>query len=191
MVAATQQTSGRASAREVAVWDPLVRLIHWSLALMILLNGAFVDDESKIHEWIGYVALGLVGLRLVWAVIGPQHARFLAFPPSPARAVRHVKAMLAGDRSVHLSHNPLGALMAYNIWGSVIVISVTGFMMTTLPFFGVDWVEEVHEGVFNWLVFSIVLHVAGVAFDTWRSGVNLFRAMVNGRKTIPEGRDVI
>ncbi len=191
MVAATQQTSGRASAREVAVWDPLVRLIHWSLALMILLNGAFVDDESKIHEWIGYVALGLVGLRLVWAVIGPQHARFLAFPPSPARAVRHVKAMLAGDRSVHLSHNPLGALMAYNIWGSVIVIGVTGFMMTTLPFFGVDWVEEVHEGVFNWLVFSIVLHVAGVAFDTWRSGVNLFRAMVNGRKTIPEGRDVI
>ncbi len=191
MVAATQQTSGRASAREVAVWDPLVRLIHWSLALMILLNGAFVDDESKIHEWIGYVALGLVGLRLVWAVIGPQHARFLAFPPSPARAVRHVKAMLAGDRSVHLSHNPLGALMAYNIWGSVIVIGVTGFMMTTLPFFGVDWVEEVHEGVFNWLVFSIVLHVAGVAFDTWRSGVNLFRAMVNGRKTIPDGRDEI
>ncbi len=191
MVAPTQQTSGRASAREVAVWDPLVRLIHWSLALMILLNGAFVDDESKIHEWIGYVALGLVGLRLVWAVIGPQHARFLAFPPSPARAVRHVKAMLAGDRSVHLSHNPLGALMAYNIWGSVIVIGVTGFMMTTLPFFGVDWVEEVHEGVFNWLVFSIVHHVAGVAFDTWRSGVNLFRAMVNGRKTIPEGRDVI
>lgn len=191
MVAITQRTSGRASARQVAVWDPLVRLIHWSLALTILLNGAFVDEESKAHEWIGYIALGLVGLRLVWALIGPKYARFSAFPPSPRRAVRHIKAMLAGDRSVHLSHNPLGALMAYNIWASVIAIGVTGYMMTTLTFFGVDWVEEVHEAIFNWLLLSIALHVAGIAFDTWRSGVNLFRAMVCGRKNVPEERNVI
>jgi cytochrome b len=191
VVAITQRTSGRASARQVAVWDPLVRLIHWSLALTILLNGAFVDEESKAHEWIGYIALGLVGLRLVWALIGPKYARFSAFPPSPRRAVRHIKAMLAGDRSVHLSHNPLGALMAYNIWASVIAIGVTGYMMTTLTFFGVDWVEEVHEAIFNWLLLSIALHVAGIAFDTWRSGVNLFRAMVYGRKNVPEERNVI
>ncbi len=191
MVAVAQKTSGRASAREIAVWDPLVRLIHWTLALTILLNGAFVDEESKIHEWIGYIALGLVLLRLVWAVIGPKHARFSAFPPSPRRAVHHIKAMVAGDRSVHLSHNPLGALMVYNIWASVIVIGVSGYMMTTITFFGIDWVEKVHEALFNWLLLSVVLHVLGVAVDTWRSGVNLVRAMVKGRKAIPEGRDVI
>lgn len=191
MVAANQLTSGRASAREVAVWDPLVRLIHWSLALTIIVNGTFLDDESKLHEWIGCIALGLVSLRLVWAVIGPKHARFSAFPPNPVRVVHHLKATLAGDQSVYLSHNPLGSLMTYNIWTSVIAIGVTGYMMTTITFFGVDWVEEVHEAVFKWLVFSVLLHVAGVAFDSWRSGVNLVRAMVNGRKTIPEGRDVI
>ncbi|MDB6183238.1 cytochrome b/b6 domain-containing protein [Paracoccus fistulariae] len=190
MAAVVQQTSGRASAREVAVWDPLVRLIHWSLALTILLNGTFIEEESKTHEWIGYVALGLVGLRLVWALIGPKHARFSAFPPSPARAIHHLRAMLSGDKTVHLSHNPLGALMVYNIWASVIAIGITGYMMTTITFFGVDWVEEAHEIVFNWLVFSVALHVAGVAFDTWRSGVNLVRAMINGRKTIPYGREV-
>lgn len=81
MVPFSQQTSGRASVREVAVWDPLVRLIHWSLALMILLNGAFVEEESKTHEWIGYVALCLVGLRLIWGFMGPRHVRFSAFPP--------------------------------------------------------------------------------------------------------------
>lgn len=190
MPAASHQTSGRASAREVVVWDPLVRLIHWSLALTILLNGTFIEEESKTHEWIGYVALGLVGLRLVWALIGPKHARFSAFPPSPARAIHHLRAMLSGDKTVHLSHNPLGALMVYNIWASVIAIGITGYMMTTITFFGVDWVEEVHEIVFGWLVFSVALHVAGVAFDTWRSGVNLVRAMINGRKTIPYGREV-
>lgn len=190
MTAVAQQTSGRASAREVAVWDPLVRLIHWSLALTILLNGTFVEEESQTHEWIGYVALGLVGIRLVWALIGPKHARFSAFPPSPARAVHHLRAMLSGDKAVHLLHNPLGALMVYNIWVSVIAIGITGYMMTTITFFGVDWVEEAHEVIFGWLIFSVALHVAGVAFDTWRSGVNLVRAMINGKKAIPYGREV-
>lgn len=190
MAAVAQQTSGRASAREVAVWDPLVRLIHWSLALTILLNGTFIEEESKTHEWIGYVALGLVGIRLVWALIGPKHARFSAFPPRPARAVHHLRAMLSGYKTVHLSHNPLGALMVYNIWASVIAIGITGYMMTTITFFGVDWVEEAHEVVFGWLLVSVALHVAGVAFDTWRSGVNLVHSMINGRKTIPYGREV-
>lgn len=190
MVAVEQKTSGRASAREIAVWDPLVRLIHWSLALMILLNGAIVEEESKAHEWIGYIALGLVGLRMIWALIGPKHARFSAFPYSPARAINHLRALLAGDRSVHLSHNPVGALMVYNLWASVIAIGVTGYMMTTITFFGVEWVEEAHEIIFGWVLVSVALHVAGVAFDTWWSGVNLVRAMIDGRKTIPDGREV-
>lgn len=184
-------SSGRASARDITVWDPLVRLIHWSLALAILLNGTIIEDESKAHELIGYTALALVGLRLVWAFIGPQHARFTAFPPSPRRAIHYVKAMIAGDRSVHLSHNPLGALMVYNIWLSVIAIGVTGYMMTTITFFGVDWVEELHEVIFGWLLFSVALHVGGVVFDTWRSGVHLVRAMITGRKTVPEGREIL
>lgn len=190
MAMTSEHTSGRASARDIAVWDPLVRLIHWSLALTVLLNGAVVDDESLAHEWIGYVALALVGLRLIWAVMGPKHARFSAFPPNPRRAIRYLRAALRGDRSVHLSHNPLGALMVYNIWLTVIVLGVTGYMMTTVAYFGQEWVEEAHEAAFNWLIFSVALHVAGVLFDSWRSGVNLVRAMISGRKSIPEGQDV-
>lgn len=190
MVVISKQNSGRKGARDIMAWDPLVRLIHWSLALTILLNGALLEEESKIHEWIGYIALGLVGIRLIWAITGPKHARFLAFPPSPGRAIRYLRGILAGDRTVHLSHNPIGALMVYNIWMTVIVIGSTGYMMTTVSFFGVGGVEEAHEVAFGWLLFSVALHVAGVAFDTWRSGVNLLRAMVNGRKAIPEGREV-
>ncbi len=162
----SEHSSGRESARDVVVWDPLVRLIHWSLALIILLNGIVIDDESKLHEWAGYAALALVATRLLWAVIGPRHARFTAFPPSPARAVWYVRSVLSRDRTIHLSHNPLGALMAYNIWLTVIALGVTGYMMTTIRFFGIDWVEELHELVFNWLMLSVGLHVAGVAFDT-------------------------
>ena len=190
MATIMEQTSGRDSAREVLVWDPLVRMIHWLLALSILVNGFMDDPESKLHEWIGFVALGLVGIRLVWALVGPKHARFTAFPPNPQRGWQHVKAVLAGDRTVHLSHNPLGALMVYNIWLTVLAIGVSGYMMTTISFFGVDWVEELHETLFGWLLFSIALHLAGVLYESWRSGVNLVRAMIDGRKRIPTGRDV-
>ena len=182
--------SGRASARDIAVWDPLVRLIHWTLAPTILLNSTILEEESTAHEWIGYTALGLVALRLVWALVGTKNARFSAFPPNPMRAIRYAGAVMSGDRTVHLSHNPLGSLMVYNIWLTVIALGVTGYMMTTIRYFGVDWVEAAHEIAFTWLMISVALHLAGVVFDTRRSGINLVRAMVNGRKSVPLGRPV-
>lgn len=186
-----QATQGeRSGARTIPVWDPLVRIIHWGLALTILINGAFTDAEGSLHEWVGYTAAALLAVRLFWGLFGTKHARFTAFPPSPARAFGHLSAMIRGDRTVHLSHNPLGALMVYNIWATVAVLAVTGYMMTTTRFFGVDWVEEVHEIAFNWLLVSIVLHVAGVVFDTWRSRVPLVPAMLHGQKRIPANSEV-
>lgn len=178
--------SERSGARNIMVWDPLVRLIHWSLAIAILLNGAIVDEESSLHEWIGYFAVGLIGVRLIWGLIGSSHARFSAFPPNPVAAIRHLVALSRGDKTVHLSHNPLGALMVYNIWLTVLLLGITGYMMGTISFFGIDWVEEAHEMAFNWLVFSIILHICGVMFDTWRTGVPIVSAMINGKKRIPE-----
>ncbi len=181
---------GRSGARSIAVWDPLVRLIHWGLALTILLNGAIIDEESTVHEWVGYVAVGLVATRLIWGLFGPRYARLSAFPPNPAAALRHLVALSKGDKIVHLSHNPLGALMVYNIWMTVLALGATGYMMGTMQFFGVEWVEEAHEIAFNWLLVSIVLHVGGVIFDSWWSGVPLVRSMIDGRKRIPQNRSV-
>ena len=182
---------GRPGARDIVVWDPLVRLIHWSLALSILLNSTVMDGESAPHEWIGYVAVGLIGTRLIWGLLGSRHARLSAFPPNPVAALRHLVALSKGDKTVYLSHNPLGALMVYNIWLTVLLLGVTGYMMGTIRFFGVEWVEEAHEIAFNWLLVSIALHVGGVVFDSWWSGVPLVRAMLDGRKRVPKDRSVV
>jgi len=182
---------GRLGVRNIMVWDPLVRLIHWGLALSILLNGTLIEEESTLHEWVGYAAVGIVGARVAWGLLGSRHAKFSAFPPSPIVALRYLLALIRGDKTVHLSHNPLGALMAYNIWLVVLVLGATGYMMGTIRFFGIEWVEEAHEMAFNWLVVSIVLHTGGVIFDAWRSGVPLLRAMIDGRKRIPKDRPVI
>lgn len=182
--------SGRSGARCISVWDPLVRLIHWGLALTILLNGTVIDEEGALHEWVGYISLGLIGIRLIWGLFGSRHARLSAFPPNPVAALGHLVALFKGDKTVHLSHNPLGALMVYNIWMTVLILGITGYMMGTLQFFGVEWVEEAHEIAFNWLLVSIVLHVGGVIFDSWRTGVPLVRSMIDGRKRVPRDRSI-
>jgi cytochrome b len=180
--------SGRKSARnarDILVWDPLVRLIHWGVLLMVLTNAALVDEDSPIHLWAGYTMLVLVGIRLLWGVIGTQPARFTTFPPNPVRALVYLRDIARGDRTVHLSHNPLGALMVYNIWATLLVIAATGYMMGTVRFFGMEWVEEAHEIAFDWLLVSVAAHIGGVVFDTWRSRVPLLAAMIHGRKNVP------
>lgn len=175
-----------APTRAVRVWDPLVRLIHWSVAAAVLLNATVIEDDGAAHETIGYVAVGLVALRLVWGLVGPQYARFSAFPPNPVSALRHILGLLRGQHRIHLSHNPAGALMVYNLWATVLGMGLTGWMMGTPRYFGMDWVEDLHEGLFTWLMISVAGHLGGVVIDSLVSGVNLVRAMIDGKKRVPE-----
>ena len=176
-----QGSGGREGARrigEVLTWDPLVRLTHWSVALLVLLNGAVLEDEGQPHVWVGYAVLGLVAARLLWGLVGPARARFASFPPSLSAARLHVDEVMHGRERRHGSHNPLGALMAYNLWSTLLAICATGLMMESVAFFGVDWVEEAHEALFGWLMVSVGLHVSGVILESFLSGRNLVRAMV-------------
>jgi cytochrome b len=178
-----------ASGRTYRVWDPLVRLIHWGVAGAVLLNAALIEDESAAHEIIGYVAVILVAVRLVWGVIGSGPARFSSFPPNPAAALRHLARLSRGHKSVHLSHNPAGALMAYNIWATMLGMGVTGYMMGLQRYSEMDWVEDLHEGLFGWLMISVALHVGGVLLDSRLTRVPLVRAMIDGRKRLPPGAE--
>ena len=51
---------------EVKVWDVFVRVFHWSLVICFSLNALLLDDESKWHQWVGYMVAGLVALRILW-----------------------------------------------------------------------------------------------------------------------------
>lgn len=168
------------------VWDLFVRVGHWTVALLVIGDLTVIDDDTALHRWAGYVVLGFVILRLGWGLIGSRHARFSAFPPSLKAARAHLAGLVRGEHRLYLSHNPLGALMVYNLWASLVVVCVTGILMTTDAFWGVDWVEEVHEIVANWVKISVVLHIAGVIYETRHSRVKLVRAMVTGTKEFPD-----
>tara|TARA_R110000772_G_scaffold73216_3_gene159598 strand:- start:26327 stop:26947 length:621 start_codon:yes stop_codon:yes gene_type:complete len=190
-------------------WDPVVRLTHWCVALAVVLNGLIVEDESLAHVWIGYAAIAFLVLRMVWGVIGTKEARFTSFPPSLSAAKAHVGDMFAGRHKAYPSHNPIGSLMVYALWGTLAVVCVTGVIMESTPFqslpgltdhglagyfqeydrplSGGEITEEIHEGAANMLLFLAMLHVGGVLLESRLSGVNLVRAMVRGGKRLQGG----
>lgn len=170
---------------EQKVWDPFVRVFHWSLFTLLVANAFVLDDESKLHHWVGYTAAGLVIARVVWGFIGTPYARFSNFPPSAGQAVEQVTDIVTGRKKIHLGHTPLGALMIYNLLAAVLVICLSGYLMTTDMFWGEEWPEELHAAAVTWVEISVLLHVAAVVFESIRTRVNLPRAMVTGYKRIP------
>lgn len=171
--------------QRVPVWDIFVRITHWTVAALVLADLTVLDEDWPAHRWAGYVVLVLVGLRLVWGLIGTRYARFSAFPPSVEAARAHLAGLLRGQKTVHLSHNPLGALMIYNFWAALIAVCLTGMLLTMGSFWGIGLVKGLHELIANWIAISIILHLVGVFVETWHSKVNLVRAMITGEKEIP------
>lgn len=169
------------------IWDPFVRLFHWSLVAGFAANALFTDDESKLHENIGYILVALIAARLVWGMIGPHYAKFASFWPTSETITAQVSDMATGRKRLHLGHTPLGALMIFNLLAAVALIGLTGWMMTTNAYWGVDWVEETHEALVTWAEISIVLHIIAVIWESRRTGVNLPRAMITGVKNVPDG----
>jgi cytochrome b len=168
------------------VWDPLVRVFHWSLVVAFVLNALAIDEDSKLHEQVGWFIVILLALRLVWGLVGTRHARFGDFLPSVSGAMAQLRDMATGRVHRHVGHSPLGAWMIWNLLLGVAAISLTGWMMTTATFWGVDWVEEMHEALVVWVGLSALVHVGAVVLESVRTGVNLPRAMVTGTKVMPD-----
>ena len=75
------------AAATVRVWDPVVRVFHWSLVVAFVVAWATGDEARDIHEITGYVIAGLLAVRLVWGVVGTTHARFTDFVHRPSTVV--------------------------------------------------------------------------------------------------------
>lgn len=168
-------------SRTIPVWDTLVRLLHWTLAVSFL--GAYaLEDSRDLHETLGWIAFSAVLVRVVWGFVGPSHARFADFVPTPSRFLGYVRDVARSREPRFIGHNPAGGAMVVALLSVVTVLGVTGWMMTLDAFWGVDWVEELHEGVANLGLGLVVLHLLGVVWESLRHRENLVRAMVTGRK---------
>jgi len=166
----------------VRVWDPFVRIFHWSLVASFFLAWFTGDGPRWLHLWSGYCALALVALRILWGFAGTHYARFAGFVSGPRTTLSYLRDIATGREARHLGHNPAGGAMIVALIIGMLLLSLTGWMYTTDMFWGEEWVEETHEMISNIMLALVALHVAGVVLASFRHRENLVGAMVTGRK---------
>ena len=166
----------------VRVWDPFVRLFHWSLVILFATAWLTGDEVQSVHETSGYIIAGLLVTRAIWGLIGSQHARFSDFLYRPATVIGFLLDTARGRAKRYIGHNPAGGAMVIALIANIAGIAATGIMMTTDMFWGVSWVEDLHEFLATSALVLVVLHIAGVVIASFEHRENLVRSMLTGRK---------
>ena len=178
----TVETEGQAQSGTIRVWDPAVRLFHWSLVAAFITAYLSGGEIRWLHENVGYIAAGLIAFRVIWGFVGTTHARFADFVRKPGSVLDYLQDIRHGHPRRYLGHNPAGGAMVLALMLAVSLIALSGFLMTTDRFWGVEWVEDVHELIVNATLILVFLHIAGVVLASRQHHENLVLSMLTGRK---------
>lgn len=192
----SREYTGEPKPKMVRVWDPLVRLFHWSLAASFLVAFLTEDDLLVVHVWAGYIIFGLILVRLIWGFVGPRHARWSDFIKEPGEIMAYLKDVLRFSALRYLGHNPAGGAMVVALLVSLIATGLSGLAVygaqelsgPLAPMFSglsEGWahlLEDVHEVLANLTLLLVLLHLAGVVFASLQHRENLVRGMITGLK---------
>ncbi len=113
----------------VKVWDPLVRLFHWTLVIGFAVAYLSGNEMDQLHLYAGYVITGLLLFRLAWGFVGSRHARFSDFVRPPGEVIDYLKSLFSGHPKRYLGHNPAGGVMVILLLVSLAGTVGTGLML--------------------------------------------------------------
>ena len=180
---------------EVRVWDPFVRIFHWSLVPGFTLAWISGEELEVLHNYAGYFVLGLVLLRVGWGFVGTRHARFRDFTYPPRTVAGFLRDTLGRRARRYLGHNPAGGAMVILMLAVLVITCLTG-----IAYYGMaqgagplavlagategtrEALEEVHEFAANLMVLLVAVHIIGVVVESRLHRENLVAAMFSGRK---------
>ena len=164
------------------VWDPFVRIFHWTLVAAFVVAYFSHGGYLAVHRWAGYAITALVVLRVLWGFVGSPHARFADFVTGPRRLASYLGLLVRGREPRSLGHNPAGGAMIVVLLVLLAALCITGFVLDTPQFRDDRDFKQVHDLLTDAAVVCIALHLAGVAYTSWRHRENLLAAMITGRK---------
>ena len=184
------------TTNQIKVWDPLVRVFHWSLVAAFATAFVVEDDLLGVHVWAGYLVLALIAVRLVWGFIGTRHARFSDFVRGPRQVIGYLGDAVRFNAKRYLGHNPAGGAMVVALLLLVALTGLSGMalygaqelsgplapLLSGLPAPWGEALEETHEVLANLTLACIVAHVAGVLFSSLSHRENLIGSMFTGVK---------
>jgi cytochrome b len=189
---------GRASVRDVTVWDPWIRLVHWAIVVLIPVSYASIQaGNMRVHYWSGYAVLALVLFRVAWGVVGSDTARFSRFLRSPLAALRHLRHLPRRDGpDREVGHNAAGGWMVLVLLALLLAQPLTGLFADSgygdhgplakkVSAAASDRLTGLHHRIFWWIVAAAALHVLAVIAYAAVKRHDLVRPMVTGRKRLP------
>jgi cytochrome b len=166
----------------VKVWDWPLRAFHWALAFFVLLAWVTPGKSYGLHLFSGYAVVVLIAFRIGWGVFGTRYARFRALGKRLRATPGYLANLRHGKTGRYRGLNPAGTAMLIAMLVLLAVSTLTGWMATTVRFFGVPWVEDGHGYVSDAVMVLVVIHVAGVLVMCVMQRENLVRAMITGWK---------
>ncbi len=173
---------GIAPPATVKVWDPLIRIFHWSLVALFAIAFLTGDEIESLHLRVGYAVAALIAFRLLWGFIGPRNARFADFVKGPRAVATFLKQSVRLEAPRHMGHNPASGVMILLLLAALVGLTVTGFLMTTDAYWGSMLLEDIHKAIANGTLLLIGVHILGVIVASVEHGENLVMSMITGRK---------
>lgn len=175
--------------RSTLIYDLPTRLFHWLFSGLFLLSFVIsktVSDESVIfyfHMIFGLLLGGLVIWRLIWGVVGSEHARFSGFKLSPTQLKEYLLGTLSGSNKSWPGHNPASSWAAMAMFLLSLGLAATGYLMSTGS---KEEFEDLHELMANSFIMVVVLHVAGLILHSIRHQDSIVLSMIDGKKETSE-----
>ncbi|MEW6647913.1 MAG: cytochrome b/b6 domain-containing protein [Pseudomonadota bacterium] len=136
--------------------------------LLLLWHGLFAgaytvayltaEGAPALHEFSGYVALGLLALRFMVARLAGQRAPWALPVPRAAMWKNFARQLLTGRLGALLGRTPFAPLSGLLILGVMILVSLSGL--------AADWWkwEDLHEGMAEGSLLLVLVHIAIVSF---------------------------
>ncbi|MEQ1661804.1 MAG: cytochrome b/b6 domain-containing protein [Thiobacillus sp.] len=188
----------------MVVYDPLLRVLHWVLALSIVAlivtsqlaeafeHGQYEETIWNLHVLAGYVLTSSLLARLLWGLVGPTSARW--------RDMWHPTVWKDSLKNRSLSrvhrrgHDPLASLAYLLAYGVMALMVATGLGLAASEFQtgplahwlgDIEWLEDVlgepHEAGFILMLCFISLHMAALVFHQL-NGERVAQSMLTGRQ---------
>jgi cytochrome b len=174
--------SAASDFQRVLVWDAPTRVFHW--LMVACFTGACLtagqEDWRTVHAASGYTMVGLVAFRVLWGFAGTRHARFASFIGGPKAIASYLRQMPHGWGKRHIGHSPAGGLSIIALLLLTLVVGASGW--ATHGTHAAGRLGELHEVAAHALLAVVGLHIAGVAFSSWRAGESLLISMIIGTR---------
>ena len=148
------------------------------------------------HFYIGYTVGGLLVIRIVLGLFGPESARFSRLKFSIKDLINYIKSLPRRDASGSNGHNPMGALSIIAILIAVSMQVITGlFSEDDALFYSGPLASEIsgklsleithYHHIFSTAILVLVaLHLSAIVYYLIWKKENLIKPMLTGKKWV-------